>query len=530
MDENNTNETTELNIEEVSSTSTDSGYQFDADNSNNEPNLEQPTTINRILVQTQRPSSIAMPSNQGSTSTATTSTVQKEEKKEPETSKQNLDNVVIKNFSPTGFYDEKPNNSPEPSSSPLSPLDSPENFTYGANVVESTSLVDGGFQPTIELKETPFVSPQKKMKSQEVILLMAIMACMVVAIFLFGARALTTKPKAAPVEKIPFKDRPVASSDLQIITADRSFNENDYDKLFYDAYFKGIDGTLKVPRKEYKVYQKIDDSYFEIDINPEKWFYTKYMGPVSAQGTMLFVLATDTRFNEINIRLIPDETAQKFADQDNADVYEVNGWTFVYAEDRSILGFYPLTDKTDFCYYFANQDLNDNALYNFFDCLTTNIDFSEIDKEDFGKARIEVFEETEKKSSNKTNLKINNTLLLQGYNPNTHIVSWTSEPAYNIVKMRVNDLSGITFSVYELDDPLSESNLASYGIASVEESSYRNISYFIAKDSSGKIIGVYIPDVQSNSKQCYVAIDSTEQEFDYEKVFSALVSNIITIK
>ena len=40
-------------------------------------------------------------------------------------------------------------------------------------------------------------------------------------------------------------------------------------------------------------------SYFEINLNSEKWFYTKYMGPISSQGTMLFVLATDFRFNEI---------------------------------------------------------------------------------------------------------------------------------------------------------------------------------------------------------------------------------------
>ena len=531
MDENNTSDNTELNSEEIDTTTSSTGYQFDMDDSATESESTENNSINRILVQqTARPSSVSAPSKQNVDTTPKAET--KVEEKKP----QNLDNVVIKNFSPSGFYEDKKE---EPTSSPsYNSYSSDDNaeFTYGHNVVESSSLVDGGFQPTIELKEKPFVSPQKKMKSQEAVLLMAIIALMVVSILFFGMKALNTKPKKDPVIEKPFKNRPVASDEINIYTsAERvaGFKESEFDQLFYEAYFKGIDGTLKVPRKEYIIYQKVDNAYFEIDINPERWFYTKNIEKVSNTGTMLFVLATDYRFNEINIRTIPDETAENFRNLENAEIYEVNGWTFVYAEDKSILGYYPLTDKTDFCYYFANSYLSDNALYNFFDCLTTNVNFTKLSEEDVPYEYIDVYSELEKKPSAKTNLQINNLITIQTYNENTHLLSWKSEATHNIIRMQINDLPDFTFNIYELDDPLTDSNIGEFGIATVEEVPYRNLVYYIAKDSSGKIIGIYIPNNLKNSgspKECYIEIDTKVEDYNLDELLTRLFADIVTIK
>ena len=521
MDENTENKNTELN-----SSDTNIGYQFDINDASSE-NENQEGKLNRILVQQPRdPSTIVAPSTPQKAPSNTQS-------KPEEKSKPDLSNVVVKNFSPTGFYDEKKSNETDGYSSPFG--DDSSEFTYGHNVLESSSLVDGGFQPTTELKEKPFVSPQKKMKSQEVVLLMAIIAMMVVSILFFGVRALNTKPKKEEVTEKPFKNRPVASDEINIYTSSEKvsgFRESEFDQLFYEAYFKGIDGKLKAPRKEYIIYQKVDDSYFEIDINPEKWFFAKNIEKVSNTGTMLFVLATDSRFNEINIRTISHETAENFADQKNGEIYEVNGWTFVYAEDKSVLGYYPLTDNTDFCYYFANSYLSENALYNFFDCLTTNVNISELDEDDYKYQYIDMYSDLDKKPTSKTDIQLNNLIVLQTYNEKTHIESWISEPAYNVITMQINNLPDFTFKVYELDDPLTDSNLGDFGIATVEEVSYRSFVYYRTMDASGKTLGIYIPDSQNDTgnKQCYIEIDTDVQDYDFDTLLTALLADIITIK
>ena len=523
MDENTGNKDTELNNSKVTNVQ-NADYQFEVTDASSE-NAVQEKKINRILAQQQRkPSDIVAPSTpQNNTQNA--------QNKPEEKSKPDLSNVIVKNFSPTGFYDEKKK---DDSSTDFFGEDSSD-FTYGHNVLESSSLVDGGFRPTTELKEKPFVSPQKKMKSQEVALLMAIIAMMVVSILFFGVRALNTKPKKEEVTEKPFKNRPVASDEINIYTSSEKvagFKESEFDQLFYEAYFKGIDGRLKVPRKEYVFYQQIDDSYFEIDINPEKWFFAKNIEEVSDTGTMLFVLATDYKFNEINIRTVSHETAENFADQENAEVYTVNGWTFVYAEDKSVLGYYPLTDETDFCYYFANSYLSENALYNFFDCLTTNVNISEIDEDEYKYQYVDMYPDLDKKPSNRTNIQLNNLIILQTYNENTHIESWISEPAYNVVTMQINNLPDFTFKIYELDDPLTDSNIADFGIATVEEVAYRSFIYYRTKDATGKTLGIYIPDSQNDTgnKQCYIEIDTDVQDYDFDALLTVLLEDIITIK